>query len=343
VRYLNASLVVAALAAAFAPIPAPVVERLYSQGLYAWFQPGVTRASSLVPVALLDVAILALLALMITVFARRWRAHGFLQAARRGVVSLVVLAAVIYLWFLAFWGLNYRRVPLEDKLAYDAATVTRERATALARTAIAEANALTGRAGHDDEEALRAAFLEVQRRLGATRTTAVAAPKPSIVGWYFRHAAIDGLTNPFFLEIILHPDLLPFERPFVLAHEWAHLAGYADEAEANFVAWLTCVRATPGARYSGWLVAYQHLAAHLPRETRLALRAELSPGVVGDLNAASRRVARATPAVRTAARRTYDAYLRANRVDEGIASYGLVVRLMLGTDLEPDWIPILQR
>ena len=32
------------------------------------------------------------------------------------------------------------------------------------------------------------------------------------------------------------PDLLPFERPFVLAHEWAHLAGHADEAEASAVA-----------------------------------------------------------------------------------------------------------
>ena len=38
------------------------------------------------------------------------------------------------------------------------------------------------------------------------------------------------------------------ERPFVIAHEWAHLAGYADESEANFVAWLTCRRADPADR-----------------------------------------------------------------------------------------------
>ncbi len=63
---------------------------------------------------------------------------------------------------------------------------------------------------------------------------------------YFRKAAIDGMTDPFFLEIILNPDVLPLERPFVLAHEWAHLAGYADESEANFVAWLTCIRGVRG-------------------------------------------------------------------------------------------------
>ena len=48
------------------------------------------------------------------------------------------------------------------------------------------------------------------------------------------------MTDPFFLEVIVNPDVLPIERPFVVAHEWAHLAGYADESEANFVAWLTC-------------------------------------------------------------------------------------------------------
>ena len=89
-------------------------------------------------------------------------------------------------------------------------------------------------------------------------------PKRSLLGWYFRAAAIDGMTDPFFLEIILNPDVLPFERPFVLAHEWAHLAGYADEAEANFVAWLTCIRADRAAQYSGWLEAYRYAEAALP-------------------------------------------------------------------------------
>ena len=47
------------------------------------------------------------------------------------------------------------------------------------------------------------------------------------------------MVDPFALEVMANPDLLPVERPFVAAHEWAHLAGYADESEANFVGWLT--------------------------------------------------------------------------------------------------------
>jgi hypothetical protein len=342
VRYLKVVVVVLALGAAVAPLPSAQVERLYSQGVYTWLQPPVTQASSLVPVALLDLSVAVLVTGLLVVLVRRWRARGVLFAAGRTALTCVVLAAVFYLWFLIFWGLNYRRVPLEEKLAYESAGVTPQRAAALARTAVARANALVGQGPGAPEDGLDAAFSEVERHMGAGRQTTLARPKPSVFGWYFRQAAIDGLTNPFFLEIVLHPDLLPFERPFVLAHEWAHLAGYADEAEANFIAWLTCLRGPAAAQYSGWLAAYQHLAVQLPRDVRQGLRVEISAAVAADLAAASRRVARASPVVQTAARGAYDAYLRANRVDEGIASYQGVVRLMLGTALDAEGTPRLR-
>ncbi len=62
---------------------------------------------------------------------------------------------------------------------------------------------------------------------------------------FFTWAGVTGMMNPFGLETIVHPDLLPFERPFVLAHEWAHLAGHADEAEASAVGWLACMNGGP--------------------------------------------------------------------------------------------------
>ena len=216
---------------------------------------------------------------------------------------------------------------------------------AFGRIAVERVNALqqgSRTAAADDDHALAVALAGVERHLGATRTALVAQPKRSVLTWYFRKAAIDGMTDPFFLEIILNPDLLPFERPFVLAHEWAHLAGYADESEANFIAWLTCVSGSPSARYSGWLTAYEHLAAALPREDGRELAARLHPVVMADLAAARERLVRSSPAVRTAARGAYDTYLKANRVEEGIASYNAVVRLLLGTSFDLNWKPLLR-
>ena len=156
-----------------------------------------------------------------------------------------------------------------------------------------------------------------------------------------RQAAIDGMTNPFFLEIILNPDLLPAERPMVLAHEWAHLAGYAHETEANFVAWLTCLQGDSMSRYSAWLSAYGHASSVLSRDDRRALP-PLDEGPLDDLRAMAARHQRSSPVVRNAAREVYDSYLRAHRVSEGVASYGAVVRLMLGSRFDDDWTPRLK-
>jgi hypothetical protein len=189
--------------------------------------------------------------------------------------------------------------------------------------------------------ALEAPFGEAQAALGATRLAVTGVPKRSLLSFYFRRAAIDGMTDPLFLEIIVNPDVLDFERPVVIAHEWAHLAGYANEAEANFVAWMTCVRGNASAQYSGWLAAYQHTLNALPRPDRSSVKA-LDPGPLEDLRAMSARYERSSKTVREAARGVYDEYLRANRVPEGIGSYDAVVRLMVGTRFTAPGTPALR-
>jgi hypothetical protein len=54
------------------------------------------------------------------------------------------------------------------------------------------------------------------------------------------------------------------------------------------------------------------------------------------------RYEKSSPVVREAASGVYDSYLRANRVEEGIASYDAVLRLMLGTRLGPEWTTVVQ-
>jgi Protein of unknown function (DUF3810) len=344
VRVLRALVIAVAVAAAVAPLPAAFIERAYSRGFYRRIQPILTGVSSLSPVALLDVAVAVLLAGALVLVGLRVRAGGFKTALTRTLGTAVVAAAVVYLWFLLCWGFNYRRVPLEQKVDYDPSRITRERGLELGRTAVAQVNALVAesKATAPDDGALFRALANVQAGLQEVPLAVVSPPKRSLLELYFRRAAIDGMTNPFFLEIIVNPDLLPSERPFVVAHEWAHLAGYADESEANFIAWLTCLRASPGAQYSGWLAAYQHVASGLPPADRRTLAALLSPPVRADLNAERERFNRSTPAVRAAARGAYDTYLRANRIEEGIANYNAVVRLMLGAALDGEWNPRLR-
>jgi hypothetical protein len=341
---LRVAVVVAAAAAALMPTPRWAIERWYSLGLYPRLQRGITPLTNQIPIALLDIALLAVGVWFLWRLGRRRRRSGWVRAAVSGAAQLVTLCAALYLAFLALWGLNYRRVPIEEKVEFEASRITPEAARDLAREAVLRLNELHAeahRAGPDVPR-LQASFAAAERRLGARGTTVPGVPKRSALELYFRWAAIDGMTDPIFLEIIVNPDVLAVERPFVLAHEWGHLAGYADEDEANLIAWLACLQGDARARYSGWLALYGHVMSRLPRPAQAAIANGLDEGPRRDLQAIVERYTRAPQVVRNVARETYDAYLRANRVEEGIASYDGVVRLILGAGRENGWAPRLR-
>lgn len=335
----------AALLAAVAPTPSGWVERLYSDGAYLDLQNLLTAVTNQTGAAVLDaLAFGGATALLVRWMRRfradrraRWRALGWMAA------DVVVAASVIYLAFVGLWGLNYRRVPLAHKLEVERSRVTRDGVVAATRRAISELNRLApsaraspwpSLAGTPDR--LAPAYARVQDELWMSARAAPGRPKRSLLEWWFRRIGVEGMTNPFGLEILIDRRVTPAERPFVLAHEWAHLAGYADEAEANFIGWLICQRGDDQARYSGWLAVYPYLLASAPASDRAALARDLGPGPREDLAAIAARLRATTPLLRRATRRVYDRFLQANRVEAGIESYGQVVSLLVGARFESD-------
>lgn len=347
--WASAALIAAAVVAALAPTSATAVERIYSRQWYLVVQRILTPVSGLVGFSLLDVlAVVGLIGLGCWWW-RRLRRRGSerrartVAAARLGLHTAALVAA-LYLVFLALWGLNYRRTPLTDKLDYDTARISPAALASLASESVDRLNALHAPAASEPwpsfaelPERLGAAFELVQRRLGASRTALAGRPKATLLTAYFRRAGIDGMLSPFTLEVLVNGTVLPFERPFLVAHEWSHLAGYANESEASFVGVLTCLAGDVQSRYSAWLFLSQQLVRHLPADARDRVWANLDDGPRADLRAIAARLREAVPVVRRGASRVYDRYLRANRVAAGIASYGLVVDLVLGTDGTPTW------
>ena len=335
------ALVGTAAVCAIVPLPPDVVERVYSRQLYPAIQHVVTPVTNLVPVALLDIAVAVVILVIGSAFIVRMRRFGIVAAIGRTALTLLGVCAAVYLAFLMMWGLNYRRVPLEAKLDYDKGRVTRDAVLAFANSAAAEVNAryADAHATRFHVEGLAHAFATVESELGRGTHTELGNPKQSLATLYFRRAAIDGMTDPVFLEIIVNPEVLDVERPMVIAHEWGHLAGFADESEASFIAWLACVRADALSQYSAWLAVYEHALRALPRQDRSAIQ-PLQPGPREDLRAIAARYARSSPVVRTAAEGVYDEYLRANRVREGIASYDAVLRLIVGSRFDARWTPV---
>jgi hypothetical protein len=192
-------------------------------------------------------------------------------------------------------------------------------------------------------DSLARAFVDVQRELGVRYPAQPGVPKHTILQPYFSRAAVDGMTDPFLLETLVDDQLLPYERPFVIAHEWAHLAGYADESEANFIGWLTCLRSDAADQYSGWQFLYEQGLIGLTAADRTAADRMLAPGPRQDLIAVRSRVLRGlSPWMQQTGWRIYDHYLKANNVAAGIGSYDAVIRLVLGTRFGPDWRPLIK-
>jgi hypothetical protein len=350
-RWLSRVLVLLAAVLLIVPLDPAFVERWYSTGLYRLFQRHVTRVSSSVPFALFDVILVATALVVggiVVAGIRRARRGPLLAAMGTTGMRILTVGAVLYLWFLVVWGFNYRRVPLVDRLDVQAQPVTAAAVSALGDRTVGQLNALHGLAhaeGWRDpflDSSLRAGYTSAQQALGGGGAAWPAPLKPSLLGPYFRWTSVDGMIDPFALEVLGNPDLLPMERPFVAAHEWAHLAGYADESEASFVGFLTCMQAGVSARYSAWLFLYYEIASQLQPAERDAIAAALAAGPRADLTAIAERVRSGQlPTLRRASWVAYDRYLKANRVTAGVRSYDAVVTLLVRTRFEPEWRPVL--
>ena len=331
---------VLALLVYLVPIPAWVIDDWYSRDMYPWFQNIVTSFTNVLPLAVID--LLLVLAAVLTLH-RAWRLfhvmrqRGVIDAIWEGarrIVRFVSVAAILFYWA---WGFNYRRLPLDNVLPGG----TPPRVTVdMLQAGFADAASLASRlrpvvqndAGnlYSIKLDLKDPMNEALRILQRTPLETPAVPKYSLIlSPFFTWSGVTGMTNPFGLETIMLPDLLPFERPFVLAHEWAHLAGHGDEAEASAVGWLACMKAGPVAAYSASLFLISESASAMPAEARETSMARLDGGVKADLDAIEHRMRQQRPAVRRASARVYDQYLRANRVPDGNASYGRALTLIL--------------
>ena len=323
------------------PIPAWVIEDFYSRDMYPWLQHLVTSVTNVLPLAVLDVLLVVIVLLVLNRMRRLFhvmRQRGVIDAlweAFRRVVRFASVMAILFYWA---WGFNYRRMPLDSIVPGGMPRPTVD----MLQTGFSDAAALAGRLRpltqrdegnfHSIKLDLKDPINEALALVKRTKLDTPSEPKFSLVLTpFFRWSGVTGMINPFGLETVVLPDLLPYERPFVLAHEWAHLAGQADEAEASAVGWLACMKAGPVAAYSASLFLISETAAAMPAEARETSMARLDVGVKSDLDAIEQRMKQQRPAVRRTTARVYDEYLKANRVADGSASYGRALTLILSS------------
>jgi hypothetical protein len=338
---VSISIVVAALAVALGEAPEPAV-RLYGESFYPRLQHTLTPISNRTTLPLFDViwmGIVLAVALLLALAVRRAWSRRSIRALGSTLATVVTIAASLYLWFALAWGYNYRRPGVEAALPrFRAERVTPEALRALATRAVLRANEL-----HDDAHTqgfpaandVPAALLDslhvVERSLGRTLPTVPSVPKRPLTAPYMRAVGVSGMLAPLMLETYLNPDLTGPERPYVLAHEWAHLSGFAPEEDASFVGAVAALRADVPAQYSVWLSLVSDAAMRLPGPARREVLAPLAAGPRRDLDEIAERLRFRVPWLDRASWVAYDRAIKSQGAQAGVAGYGRVIELLLGS------------
>src|SRR5215831_3753311 len=302
--------------------PTGFIEKWFARGAFPRISTFFGWIADAAPFAWLDVLLAgAVIYLVVSIRRRHW-------------TRVAVAVAVGYLIFFWSWGINYHREPLQSKIVLDSQSMTNPAIDAFRRRAAQHLNSLSSVVQNTpyDEDQIRAAAVQrvgrVVERLDGTSWRAASRIKVSyLANPWFKFAGIDGLFNPLVHEPIINSNVLDIERPFVFAHELAHVRGYPDEGDANFVGLMaTLMSDNPRLQYSGWLELWLYMRN---RDSDSLLDA----GPRQDIQRIFDRLRSERVAwVSDFQAAILDAFLKANSVSQGVASYSRILVLAAGTE-----------
>ncbi len=257
----------------------------------------------------------------------RWRRKKveLRKLALRSIVSL----SVIYLLYFYSWGANYSRDKIWQPTTDTAWSL--EQLSALNDTLISSLNLLPG---YDHTLSLMETNGLVKKVYEGYwgKNVPDLQVKPSLFGSSMYYIGIQGYYNPLTGEAQFAKSLPVFMWGFVLAHEMAHQTGVAAEGEANFMAYVMCIKSqNESLKYS----AYFNLLLYANRELsgKDSVLAEqklnlLKPEVLHDMEELKEMRSKYKSIFRGTALAIYNWMLQSQGQKKGLKSYSDISRLV---------------
>lgn len=268
----------------------------------------------------------------------------------RSIYRILQYVCILYVAFMFMWGFNYERQSVSSSIGFEVGTYTKEELSALTSYLVQEANRLRPyqTLSADGVMMIPGGYKQIFARAsdGYTELSKkyqflsglYGKPKPILASEPMLYTGITGIYFPYTAEANVNvsvPDLL---LPATTLHEMAHQRGIAPEDEANFIAYLAAV-AHPDKdfQYSGTILALintMNALYGIDADEATKIRAIYSDGVSQDIISYSRFWDDYKGKTTEVADRVNDTYLKTNRQEDGVRSYGKMVDLLLGYYLE---------
>ncbi|MFN0109887.1 MAG: DUF3810 domain-containing protein [Blastocatellia bacterium] len=331
------------------------VESYYSQLVYYYLARWLSAVNKFVPMPIGELLVIGIvlwyLGFTLWYVGRAFRREtSIIDVAKVLVVQLAWLFTFAFAAFLGMWGLNYQRQPIEERMNLELRAEGREETIAVGRRIIdginrnystREAVTATGTSVKTVEtpklfQAIENAF-QLENSLGAASQGGFSNPKPLMFSRAATWLDIRAVYVPYTGEATFNEKLLDCDLPFAIAHAKAHQRGFAREDEANFIAFIVCIKSNePYIRYSGYLHGLKvldFLAKSDVQDTQ-DLKAQIAPGPAADVRARE-AFGRATKSstLASVSDSVINVYLRANRIRGGLKNFSedtpLIVNYML--------------
>ena len=313
----------------------------YARMVYPSLSAALSAFSSLFPFPLMEVFVVGFIL---------WLVCYPIWKRRKGICWQKILfreiemLAWVYVWFYLSWGLNYYRYNIYTRLQTPPVAYEEQHFQDFLKEYTKCLNASYQPQTEVDSDTLRhhigSFYANLPEIYGLTQPRSWQHPKEFIFTPLYSKVSVLGSMGPFFSEAQLNADLPEVQYPFTYAHEFSHLLGVSNEAEANYWAYRACTESSlPALQYCGYFGLLPYVISNasylLSKEDFQAWIKTIRPEVRTQYNEKNAYwQERYSPWIGKVQDFTYNLFLKVNKIPSGKKNYAEVISLLLSLPTE---------
>ena len=323
-----------------------LVEQYYSEGLYPVLSKFLRLLFGWVPFSVGDI-FYTILGIAIIRYLYLY-GKSFKKEPKKALQHLGITLSIAYFIFHLFWGMNYYRLPINEKFGIEKITYSIEELESFAKKLILKTNGLQYELTKDSTKAVTVPFSkeeifdvtvnEYKNFTSKHPDFKYTRPslKTSLYSLALTYMGYGGYLNPFTGEAQVNSKIPIIRYPTVSAHEVGHQIGYSSESATNFIGFLvTSENTDPHIKYTSYSHALAYTLSDLKRidpERFEIIWQTLNPGVKKNYEEINKFWTTYENPTEPIFKWAFNAFLKANSQEEGIKSYNSVVGLLVNYD-----------
>jgi hypothetical protein len=318
------------------------IEDYYSNGLY----PYISKTSRIL-FGWTGISLGDIIYGIVIIFIIRWLWKSRRTWRKQYGTNLLTIAgfiSVFYFLLQFLWGLNYIRVPLNEKLGIEK-KYTPDELLAFTKQLIAKTNAVHLSITNNDSLKVISPYSVEEIYMHSAKGYASLQKtypefeyeresiKSSLISVPLSYMGFGGYLNPFTNEAQVNEKLPLYNLPTTTCHEMSHQIGYASESEANFIGYMASIyNPDPYFKYSGYTFALKYCLrniAKIDEKKADSLLPLINPGIRRNFEESEEFNEKYSSFIEVIFEVFYDNFLKLNKQEDGLETYSKFVGLLV--------------